>query len=150
MTDKPKTFDIRNFAQTMREITFFRTRQLGEPNDPQSLWQAQREVTVLRGKLEKAFNSGVQKTKLKQQKPAELWMFGLAAYRLIVLEDDDIAYVSRLSGNKLIGYAKEFSEPIEVQAKPLMDAWIENDRPEEEKHIVEEPYMFEKLMPEDK
>ncbi|MEO1290440.1 MAG: hypothetical protein AAFV93_22060 [Chloroflexota bacterium] len=129
MIDK---FDIRNFAQTMREITFYRTRQINRPTDANSFWEAQQEVTKLRSKLERAFNSGVQKAKTAKTDPAELWMFGLAAYKLIAIDGTSIADVIKMSGAKLIAKAQELG--FELQ---------------EDGESHESFFMFDKLMPED-
>lgn len=113
MSDNSGTFDIRNFAQTMREITFYRTRELNRPDDSNTFFQAQRDVVKLRQKLERAFNSAVQKATRKKTEPPELWMFGLVAYRLIVEDGQSIDDVVKLSGNKLADKASELSLPIE-------------------------------------
>lgn len=114
MTKEPETFDIRNFAQTMREIIFYRTRQLNRPDDANSFFQAQQEVARLRAKLEKAYRSSIQKAKRKKEAPPELWMFGAFAYTSIVLGEAQVNTLVKLSGNKLIDGAVAAGEPIEA------------------------------------
>lgn len=133
-----KTFDVRNFGGTLREITFFRTRQLGRTDDAQSFWQAQQDVVALRKKLERAYNSTVQKAKHKKQITPELWIFGLFAYHKIVLEMLSLEDFQRLSNAKIAREATKLAEPIVKASEALREsdeAW-------------ETPYLFEKLMPE--
>lgn len=108
-----ETFDVRNFAQVMREITFYRTRELNRPDDSNSFFQAQRDVAKLRTKLERAFNSAVQKATRKKTEPPELWMFGLVAYRLIVQASMPIKEFLKFTGKNLAEQIPDMVLPLE-------------------------------------
>lgn len=147
-------FDARNFGGVMRELIFFRTNQLGDKETAKDLWQAQREVVVLRAKLERVYNGQFQRAKAKSgstEFQIELWMLGLAAYVLITEEGRRLDDVRNMSGPKLVKKAVELAEPIIEESSSMLEVWVEKERPEDEAYIWQMPYFFEKKsIPEEK
>lgn len=146
-------FDVRNFSGVMREIKIFRMNQMrnfgrdGEVNTAKDYWASDAEVIKLGGKLRRVYNAQFQKG--KKGDPVELWMLGLAAYVLICQESQRIDSVCKMSGPKLVKKAIEVSAPIIEESTPLLEVWQAAGRPEEQSHIWQMPYFFEKeFMPE--
>jgi hypothetical protein len=159
MNDNPYAgkFDARNFGGVMREIMIFRINQMGHVNTSNHFWQAQQDIKQLRAKLERVYNADVQRVARlsKQRKQSgdgaiELWMLGYAAYVLICEEGRRLDDVRKMSGPKLIKAAMGSTVEMIEASESLIEAWIEKERPEDEAHIWQMPYYFEKLsMPED-
>ncbi|MEL6525845.1 MAG: hypothetical protein AAFQ07_09065, partial [Chloroflexota bacterium] len=110
--------------------------------DANSFFQAQREVAVLRKKLERIYHG--QRAK-RNFEPAELWALGLAAYHLITSEGKRIGDVSKMSGNKLIKLGKELSTPIQENVDSAYAEWIERGEPEDEEGSWNEHFLMEQL-----
>ena len=158
MSDNPFAgkFDVRNFGGVIREIMIFRMNQMGRVNTANHFWKAQQESVALRKKLERAYNSELERQRLSKTDSVnvavtELWMLGIAAYVLICQEGRRLDDVIKMSGPKLVKKAIEVSKPIIETSQPMLDEWIAADRPDDEAHIWQMPYFWDKeFMPEDK
>lgn len=145
-TDTSETFDIRNFAQTMREIFMWRVNQLKASGDQPYealFFQAQNDIANVRKKLERAYKSAGQK---RGQTP-DLWMFGLAAYHMVIEKQQRIDDVLNASGAKLSRLALELGQPIQEEAAPLLEEWMASGQHPTQAHIWQQPFMFEKKDP---
>ena len=114
MTEAIGSFDIRNFSGTLRELLILRINQMGQVNSPKHFWQAQQEITRLRARLERAYRATLQKARLHQKTPPDLWMFGLAAYELLSEQGLRLDAVLALSNARLARLALELAAPIEA------------------------------------
>lgn len=117
-------FDVRNFAGVMRELLIHRINATSKGKDYNaSFWSAQNDIANLRKRLETAYRSELQKGKavtansypLVGRMP-EIWMFGLAAYHLLVEKGRRFDDVFNMSLSKLARLAGELGQPIVERA----------------------------------
>jgi len=103
-------FDVRSFAVVLREILTYRLIEFGGMTEAN--WEkAQKDTVVIRHRLERASASN-------QQKGAylEIWMFGMAAYQMYVIEHQRFADIVSMSLAKIARKAAEVGQLIEANA----------------------------------
>lgn len=106
-------FNVRSFAEVMREILTHRIIDLakGQPPTDKIFWQAQQDTSNLRKRLESASKSHQQKGQY-----LEIWMFGMAAYQAYVIYNRRLDDVLSMSLSKLARGASEIGQQIEADA----------------------------------
>ena len=117
-------FDVRNFAQVIREILMHRVMVLARGNSPSAanFQQAQQESVNLRKRLEKAHQSVKQKSKADMP---EIWAFAGVAYREFVVEERHFEDMMRLSLTKLNKQALALEQELESESEsnPIVYYW---------------------------
>jgi hypothetical protein len=116
-------FDVRSFAEVLREILTHRVMQIanGKPPTEKQFWQAQSEQIQLRAKLELAYSEALKKSRTDEP-VLEVWMFSIAAYSLYVIERKWLTDILSMSSPKLARKASEVGKAIEVDAQKRGDA----------------------------
>lgn len=119
-------FDVRNFAQVLREIMTHRVIDLARGSVPEErhFWAAQEDTAKLRKRLEDAYRSALQKNKavvgnsypMMRDTPST-WMFALAAYEAYILYGRRFDDVMRLSLAKLAQGASEIGQRLAAKAE---------------------------------
>jgi hypothetical protein len=111
-------FDVRSFAEVLREILTHRVMQIanGKPPTEKQFWQAQSEQVQLRAKLELAYSETLKKRRADEP-VLEVWMFSIAAYSLYVIERKWLADILSMSSPKLARKALEVGQAIEAKAE---------------------------------
>jgi hypothetical protein len=111
-------FDVRSFAEVMREILTHRVTELarGLPATEQNFWQGQAEQTELRAKLERTYRSATEKAHHGEYMP-EIWMFAMAAYQAYVVHHIHLKDVMAMSLAKLARGAAEIGKEIQAKAE---------------------------------
>jgi hypothetical protein len=104
-------FDVRSFAEVMREIFTHRIIQYGGMTEAN--WdKAQKDTAAIRKRLERAYASSQQKGEY-----LDVWLFGMAAYKLFVEEHQRFDNILGMSLTKLALKASEIGQAIEAKAK---------------------------------
>lgn len=114
-------FDVRSFAEVIREILNHRFAELYKVATPEQLRtagfagdlfvKAQQEIVTLRKRLERAYGSEVQKSNT-----LEVWKFGIAAYQAYVIDHQRFADIVSMSLSKLARKASDIGQTIDAKA----------------------------------
>jgi hypothetical protein len=129
-------FNMTLFSAVIREIMIFRMNQMALVNTANHFWQAQQDAQLLRGELEAAYRSVLQKAQNQKKHGGnfpELWMFGYLAYQRITEDGLSLKAFLEMPKTRMAQQALALGEALKAKAAQDGDGVYQFEKKSREK-----------------